>query len=140
MKKIICPICKAKNKMEICRRCNANLQEPISEYRLLFSRANTTIDENRPVKCKVAITNQRIVLYKIKAESFNQTFPMYIRNRFKIKQMKPYLAIPLEDIEQVKRYGFRHFIYTKTGMYFIDVSKFKEFDAFFTPYKQCSER
>ena len=142
MVRIKCHICKAKNKEDVCRRCGAKLGAS-TEKLVLYSGGFTYLDDNgeklsKLASCKVAITNRRLIIYKIKPEAENPAFGLFKDLINAIKKI-PYISINFGDIERVKRYNAQHLIYTKNETYCIWMSKFKDFDEFFAPYKQPEE-
>ena len=127
-----CHICKAKNRQEICKRCNAKLSIPLTEQLVLLSGRFTYMDYNdrkyrKLASCKVALTNQRIVIYKIKPEPLNPAFGLF-NDVLYIFKKRLCISIKLRDIEYVKRYGEKHLIVTKTESYGVCLNNYKKWD------------
>jgi len=144
MAKTKCHICKAKNKEDVCKQCGTNLFNRNTEKLILTSSGYTYLDDNTKkfnqfASCKAAMTNQHLIIYKIKPEADNPAFGLFKMVINAIKK-EPYISINLNDIERIKRYSNQHLIYTKNKTYCVLLSKFKEFDELFAPYKQPEEK
>ena len=94
---------------------------------------------NLSASCKVALTNRRMVIYKIKPEAFNPAFALIKAAANGIKK-NPCISIDLGDIEFVRRYGKRHLIITKDAAYSMALTDFAEWDRVLTKYKKADER
>ena len=143
MAKIKCHICKAKNKEILCRRCGADLSLPHTEELALTSGGYTLFSDNgknteRFSSCKVAFTNKRLVIFKIKPQANNPTFGLF-KDLVNAIKKNPCISISLSDIEWVRRYDTKYLLSTKTDEYYLWLSKSKEFDKLFDPYKQAEE-
>lgn len=142
MAKIKCHICKAKNNETVCERCGASLATPHTEQLVLYSDGYTFYNEkgnNRFSYCKVALTNKRLVIYRIRPEADNPAFGLF-KDFINAVTKNPCISIDLSSIESVKRYGSEHIINTSLGSQVVSTAKFKEFDEMFAPYKQEDEK
>ena len=139
-----CHICSAKSKGEICDRCGAVIASPASERLVLTSKRFTCMNLNNgeynlSASCKVALTNRRLVIHKIKPEALNPAFGLFKAAVNGIKK-NPCISIELGDIEFVRRYNKTHLIRTKNAAYSISLTDFKEWDRVLTKYKKIDER
>lgn len=143
MVKIKCPICKKTTQTTVCVQCGANTSIPEAEQLIISSSAYTLFNDNKRYfdrfsSCKVCMTNRRLVIYKIKPEAINPAFGLF-KDLINAITKKPYISIPLDEIEGVRRYDTWHAIYTKTNTYLVCLSKFKEFDKLLARYKRIEE-
>ncbi|MDR1563656.1 MAG: hypothetical protein LBS74_01715 [Oscillospiraceae bacterium] len=144
MEKVKCHICKASNKGETCTRCGADLSRASSEKLVLSSGGYTFLEINgehfsKMASCKAALTNQRFVIYKIKPEAENPAFGLF-KDLLNAIKKNPYISINLADIELIRRYSQQHLIFTREESYCVWLSKFKELDELFKPYKSPEEQ
>ena len=144
MKKSRCNICAAKSNAEICEKCGANVASPMSERLVLASKRVTSMDikssgYNLSASCKVALTNRRVVIYKIKPEAFDPAFSLFKAAANGLKK-SPFISIDLGDIEFVRRYDKRHLIKTNNAEYNLALTDFREWDKVLTKYKKADER
>jgi hypothetical protein len=143
MGKAKCPICKKSTQNTVCEQCSADISIPEAEQIVFSSRAYTLFNDNKKYvdrfsSCKVCMTNRRLVIYKIKPEAMNPAFGLFM-DLINAITKKPHISIALSSIEEVRRYDTWHVIHTKTNTYSVCLSKFKEFDELFTPYKKLEE-
>jgi len=144
MGKVKCHICKKNNAGEICVCCGASLS-PLMKEQLVFSSSGYTyLDRNgeefsQTASCKTALTNQRLVIYKIKPEADNPAFAVFKAVVNAIRK-QPFFSINLSEIVCVKRYSTRHLIYTGSATYCVWMNNFKKWEELFAPYKLDEEQ
>lgn len=145
MAKVKCHICKKSNTDSVCSRCGAHIGDTASE-RLVLATSGAILYNDDAGKyvdkfsyCKMAMTDRRLIIYNIKPDSDNPAWWFFrsIKNLF---EKFPCISINLNDIEQVRRYREWFAVKSKTGTYSICVSKQKELDQLFTPYKDPEEQ
>ena len=94
---------------------------------------------NQFVSCRVALTNQRIVIYKIKPQADNPAFGL-IKDLIGTIIKTPHISINLNEIEWIRRYSTQHLISTESALYCLFLHSFKQWDELFTPYKLADEK
>ncbi|MCL2019026.1 MAG: hypothetical protein FWG70_04630 [Oscillospiraceae bacterium] len=135
MEKIKCHICKTKTEEPNCKVCETRVGSMSTEQLVFFSKGYTWLNDGRKYNnkfstCRVALTNRRLIVYKIKPEAENPAFAVFKALANALSKV-PCKTVDLCDIESVKRYGDKHLIKTKTDEYSVWLRKYKEFDAFF---------
>ncbi|MCL2036367.1 MAG: hypothetical protein FWG83_03145 [Oscillospiraceae bacterium] len=130
-----CRICKAKLKGGICNRCGA---ESIREQLVISAGGHTWLNDGRKninkfSACKVAVTNFRLIIYKIKPEAEDHALSFFKMIANAIKKV-PHISVNLGDIEYVRRYDSKFVIGTRTNEYSVSLSKHKEFHELLAKY------
>ncbi|MCL2109336.1 MAG: hypothetical protein FWH20_08345 [Oscillospiraceae bacterium] len=133
MEKIRCHVCKTNCKSPDCKTCETRVGAVSTEQLVFFSKGYTWLNDggkntDKFSTCRVAVTNQRLIIFKIKPEAENPSFAVFKSISNALNKV-PCISINLHDIEWVKRYGEKHVIGTNAGEYCVWLRKHREFDG-----------
>ena len=140
MAKIKCNICKKGNNGTVCSRCGASIGDTATEELVLSAGGYVLYNDDKGKyvdkfsSCKVAMTNRRLVIYRIRPEAENPAWGLF-KDLINLLTKNPYISIDFNNIESIRRYREWYTIKTKIGTYSVCMSKQEEFDKLFAPYK-----